>query len=215
MNPFEGQNASFTLSLLSTVAGGIADGITITLALCGGMWLADVPPATIVTAGCIVAFAVAFVMFTGSLLVEKDIRKDHSKQEIKEWNRVQKLLDEAGFSPEQKQQAICEWEKEKAEWEVVVQTKEARSLQRFRIWFTGTAYLVGGLIPATLIYLLRDDPYAFRVCLAVSFTCLITAGYIREKASHAPTIPGVLRTIGIAIAALGMAAAVSRLFIPS
>ena len=205
---------------------GMSDGLTVPFALAAGLSGAITSSNIVVTAGIAEIVAGSIAMGLGGFLAGKT-EADHYASELKrEYDEVERVPEEekfevkevfAGFGlSEQLQIEIAEeMAKDKDKWvdfmmryELGLEKPEANRASQSAITI-GLSYIIGGIIPLSPYFFIKDSQEALYYSCAITSVCLFVFGYFKSKVTGQPAFTGALKVLIIgalaAAAAFGMA----------
>ncbi|WP_426670765.1 VIT1/CCC1 transporter family protein [Mucilaginibacter sp. McL0603] len=205
---------------------GMSDGLTVPFALAAGLSGAITSSNIVVTAGIAEIVAGSIAMGLGGFLAGKT-ESDHYASELKrEYDEVERVPEEekfevkevfAGFGlSKQLQNEIAEeMAKDKDKWvdfmmryELGLEKPEANRASQSAITI-GLSYIIGGIIPLSPYFFIKDSQQALYYSCAITSVCLFVFGYFKSKVTGQPAFTGALKVLIIgalaAAAAFGMA----------
>jgi vacuolar iron transporter family protein len=205
---------------------GMSDGLTVPFALAAGLSGAITSSNIVVTAGIAEIVAGSIAMGLGGFLAGKT-EADHYASELKrEYDEVERVPEQeksevkevfAGFGlSEQLQDEVAEeMAKDKDKWvdfmmryELGLEKPEANRASQSAITI-GLSYIIGGIIPLSPYFLIKDSQQALYYSCAITSVCLFVFGYLKSKVTGQPAFTGALKVLIIgalaAAAAFGMA----------
>lgn len=205
---------------------GMSDGLTVPFALAAGLSGAITSSGIIVTAGIAEIVAGSIAMGLGGFLAGKT-ESDHYASELKrEYDEIERVPEQekmevkevfAGFGLSQKLQdeIANEMAKDKDAWvdfmmryELGLEKPEANRATQSAITI-GLSYIVGGIIPLSPYFFIRDSQQALYYSCAITSMCLFVFGYFKSKVTGQPAFIGAFKVLIIgalaAAAAFGMA----------
>lgn len=214
--------------ILRDIVIGMSDGLTVPFALAAGLSGAVHSNSIIVIAGLAEIAAGSIAMGLGGYLAGKT-ENDHYHSELKrEYDEVEKLPEKEkeevreffaglGLTEELQNQAVEEMTKDKDKW-VDFMMKYELGLdkpdpQRARksAFNIGASYIVGGLIPLSPYFFLKDGIEGLKISAAITLVCLFIFGYFKSRMTGINPIGGAIRVTIIGALAAGCAFAVARL----
>ena len=204
----------------------MSDGLTVPFALAAGLSGAITSSGIVVTAGIAEIVAGSIAMGLGGFLAGKT-EADHYNSELKrEYDEVERVPEQekmevrevfAGFGiSEHLQREIAEeMAKDKGAWvdfmmryELGLEKPEANRATKSAITI-GLSYIVGGIIPLSPYFFIRDSQQALYYSCAITSICLFVFGYFKSKVTGQPPLSGAFKVLVIgalaAAAAFGMA----------
>ena len=207
---------------------GMADGLTVPFALAAGLSGAVDSSTIIITAGIAEIAAGSIAMGLGGYLAgrtEVDYYESELKREYmevdefpeKEKAEVREVLEEFGVERHSSAQIVEEMAKDKDKWvkfmmrfELGLEKPDATRARKsaFNI---GAAYIVGGLVPLSPYFFIKDSQQALYISVAVTLVALFIFGFLKAKALGQPTVTGALKTTFIGALAAGVAYLLAKL----
>ncbi|MEP6846078.1 MAG: VIT1/CCC1 transporter family protein, partial [Panacibacter sp.] len=76
----------------------------------------------------------------------------------------------------------------------------------------GVSYAVGGIIPLSPYFFIKDSAEALQISVVATVICLFVFGYFKSKVTGVPVIAGALKVMLIGALAAGAAYGVASLF---
>ncbi|HZY39164.1 MAG TPA: VIT1/CCC1 transporter family protein [Mucilaginibacter sp.] len=201
---------------------GMSDGLTVPFALAAGLSGAGSTSGIVVTAGIAEIVAGSIAMGLGGFLAgrtEADHYKSELKREYEEVDRVpeqekaevKEVFAEFGLSPTLQHQIADEMAKDKDKWvdfmmryELGLEKPEANRATQSAVTI-GISYIVGGIIPLSPYFFIRESQTALYYSCAITMVCLFVFGYFKSKVTGQPVLTGALKVLFIG--ALAAAAA--------
>ncbi|HEY4111611.1 VIT1/CCC1 transporter family protein [Puia sp.] len=217
-------------AILTDIVIGMSDGLTVPFALAAGLSgaVGNNHLSLIWIAGIAEIAAGSIAMGLGGYLAGKT-EIDHYNSELKrEYDEVERLPEREkeevreffsglGLSRDVQEQAVEEMTRDRDKW-VDFMMKYELGLdkpdpQRARksAFNIGFSYIVGGLIPLSPYFFVRDGITGLRISAAITLCCLFIFGYFKSKFTDVNPIAGALRVMIIGALAAGCAFAVARL----
>ena len=207
---------------------GMADGLTVPFALAAGLSGAVDSSTIIITAGIAEIAAGSIAMGLGGYLAgrtEVDYYESELKREYmevdefpdKEKAEVREVLEEFGVARHSSAQIVEEMAKDKDKWvkfmmrfELGLEKPDATRARKsaFNI---GAAYIVGGLVPLSPYFFIKDSQQALYISVAVTLVALFIFGFLKAKALGQPTVTGAFKTAFIGALAAGVAYLLAKL----
>jgi vacuolar iron transporter family protein len=214
--------------LITDVVIGMSDGLTVPFALAAGLSGAVESTGLIVIAGMAEIAAGSIAMGLGGYLAGKT-ELDHYQSELKreyyevdnkrdiEIQETKEFFSNLGLSEETQQKAIEEVTKDKDRW-VNLMMKYELGLEKpdpkratksaFNI---GLSYVVGGLIPLSPYFFVKDGITGLKISSVITLICLFFFGYFKSKLTGVSPIGGAFRVMTIGAIAAGCAFAIAKL----
>jgi VIT1/CCC1 family predicted Fe2+/Mn2+ transporter len=214
--------------ILTDIVIGMSDGLTVPFALAAGLSGAVQSTSLIVIAGLAEIAAGSIAMGLGGYLAGKT-ESDHYHSELKrEYNEVETVPEKEkeevkeffsglGLSEEVQQQAVEEMTKDKNAWvdfmmkyELGLDKPDPKRARKsaFNI---GCSYIVGGLIPLSPYFFVKEGIEGLRISAVITLICLFIFGYFKSKLTGVNPFAGALRVMIIGALAAGCAFGVARL----
>ena len=214
--------------ILKDVVIGMADGLTVPFALAAGLSGAVKDVHLIVIAGIAEIAAGSIAMGLGGYLAGKT-ELDHYNSELKreydeiehlpevEKEEVREFFAGLGLSPDVQNQAVAELIKDKDRWadfmmkhELGLEKPDPKRARKsaFNI---GASYIVGGLIPLSPYFFVKDGISGLEISAVVTLLCLMVFGYFKSKLTGTPPWEGALKVAFIGAMAAGFAFAIAKL----
>ena len=214
--------------ILTDVVIGMSDGLTVPFALAAGLSGALDNTSLIVVAGLAEIAAGSIAMGLGGYLAGKT-EVDHYNSELKrEYDEVERLPEkerdevrtffaDLGLSPEIQEKAVVEMTKDKKVWVDFMMKHElgldkpdpARA--RKSALNIGLSYVVGGIIPLTPYFFLKDPLNALKISAIITLICLFIFGYFKSKITGMPPIAGAFKVMIIGAIAAACAFGIAKL----
>jgi VIT1/CCC1 family predicted Fe2+/Mn2+ transporter len=214
--------------ILTDIVIGMSDGLTVPFALAAGLSGAVQSTNLIVIAGLAEIAAGSIAMGLGGYLAGKT-ESDHYHSELKrEYNEVETVPEKEkeevkeffsglGLSEEVQQQAVEEMTKDKNAWvdfmmkyELGLDKPDPKRARKsaFNIGFS---YIVGGLIPLSPYFFVKEGIEGLRISAVITLICLFIFGYFKSKLTGVNPFAGAIRVMVIGALAAGCAFGVARL----
>ncbi|MBS1934672.1 MAG: VIT1/CCC1 transporter family protein [Bacteroidetes bacterium] len=214
--------------ILTDIVIGMSDGLTVPFALAAGLSGAVQNTSLIVIAGLAEIAAGSIAMGLGGYLAGKT-ESDHYNSELKrEYDEVEKVPEKEkeevkeffsglGLSEELQQQAVSEMTKDKHAWvdfmmkyELGLDKPDPKRARKsaFNI---GTSYIVGGLIPLSPYFFVKEGIEGLRISALITLICLFVFGYFKSKLTGVNPLAGAIRVMVIGAIAAGCAFGVAKL----
>jgi VIT1/CCC1 family predicted Fe2+/Mn2+ transporter len=216
-------------AILTDIVIGMSDGLTVPFALAAGLSGAVSPNHLnlIWIAGIAEIAAGSIAMGLGGYLAGRT-EVDHYNSELKreyeevrlvpdkEKEEVRDFFSNLGLSTEVQQQAVEEMTRDKDVW-VDFMMKYELGLDRpdpkrarksaFNI---GLSYIVGGLIPLSPYFFVKDGITGLKISAVITLVCLFIFGYFKSRVTGVNPLAGALRVMIIGALAASCAFAVAR-----
>ena len=214
--------------ILKDVVIGMADGLTVPFALAAGLSGAVKDVHLIVIAGIAEIAAGSIAMGLGGYLAGKT-ELDHYNSELKreydeiehlpevEKEEVREFFAGLGLSPDVQNQAVAELIKDKDRWadfmmkhELGLEKPDPKRARKsaFNI---GASYIVGGLIPLSPYFFVKDGISGLEISAVVTLLCLMVFGYFKSKLTGTPPWQGAFKVAFIGAIAAGFAFWIAKL----
>jgi len=216
--------------ILTDIVIGMSDGLTVPFALAAGLsgavgkdhlnliWIAGLAE---IAAGSI-------AMGLGGYLAGKT-EIDHYNAELKreydevervperERDEVKEFFSGLGLSQDVQDKAVEEMTKDKDKW-VDFMMKYELGLDkpdperaRKSAFNIGFSYIIGGLVPLSPYFFVRDGLTGLKVSAAITLCCLFVFGFFKSKLTGVRPLAGAIRVMVIGALAAGCAFAVAKL----
>jgi len=201
---------------------GMSDGLTVPFALAAGLSGAGSTSGIVVTAGIAEIVAGSIAMGLGGFLAGRT-EADHYKSELqREYDEVERVPEqekaevkevfaEFGLSPALQDQIANEMAKDKDRWvdfmmryELGLEKPQANRATQSAVTI-GISYIVGGVIPLSPYFFIRESQTALYYSCAITMVCLFVFGYFKSRVTGQPVFTGALKVL--VIGALAAAAA--------
>jgi VIT1/CCC1 family predicted Fe2+/Mn2+ transporter len=201
---------------------GMSDGLTVPFALAAGLSGTVSSSGIVVIAGIAEIVAGSIAMGLGGFLAGRT-EADHYKSELqREYDEVERVPEqekaevkevfaEFGLSPALQDQIANEMAKDKDRWvdfmmryELGLEKPEANRASQSAVTI-GISYIVGGVIPLSPYFFIRESQMALYYSCAITMVCLFVFGYFKSKVTGQPVFMGALKVLFIG--ALAAAAA--------
>jgi VIT1/CCC1 family predicted Fe2+/Mn2+ transporter len=215
-------------NLLRDIVIGMSDGLTVPFALAAGLSGAVDNTAVIVLAGVAEIAAGSIAMGLGGFLAGKT-EQDHYNSELKkeywevdnlpdkERDEVRGFFETLGLSKDVQDKATDELTKDKDRW-VAFMMKHELGLDkpdpkraRKSAFNIGFSYIVGGLVPLSPYFFVRDAVEALKISVVVTLICLFIFGFFKSRITGVNAWTGGLKVMMIGAAAAGAAFGIARL----
>ena len=214
--------------LLTDIVIGMSDGFTVPFALAAGLSGAVSSTNLIVIAGIAEIAAGSIAMGLGGYLAGKtemdhynsELQREYEEVELvphKEKEEVRVFFEQLGLSQEIQQQAVEEMTKDKEKWvnfmmkyELGLDKPDARRARKsaFNI---GMSYVVGGIIPLSPYFFVKDGATGLKISAVITLCCLFIFGYFKSRITGVNPWGGALRVTFIGAAAAACAFAIAKL----
>ncbi|MFI5136639.1 MAG: VIT1/CCC1 transporter family protein [Sphingobacteriales bacterium] len=207
---------------------GMSDGLTVPFALAAGLSGAVNSSGIVVTAGIAEIVAGSIAMGLGGFLAgrtEADHYNSELKREYEEIERVpeqekfevKEVFADFGLSPALQDQIAEEMAKDKDKWvdfmmryELGLEKPEANRATQSALTI-GISYIVGGIIPLSPYFFIRDSQKALYYSCAITMVCLFVFGYFKSKVTGQPAFSGALKVLFIGALAAAAAFVMAKL----
>jgi vacuolar iron transporter family protein len=214
--------------LLRDIVIGMSDGLTVPFALAAGLSGAVSATHIIVIAGIAEIAAGSIAMGLGGYLAGKT-EIDHYNSELKrEYNEVEKVpqkekeevkefFSNLGLSEVVQQQAVEEMTKDKEKWVDFMMKYELGldkpdvTRARKSAFNIGLSYIVGGIIPLSPYFFVKDGITGLQYSAVITLACLFIFGFFKSKMTGVNPWMGALRVALIGAAAAGCAFGIAKL----
>jgi vacuolar iron transporter family protein len=214
--------------ILTDIVIGMSDGLTVPFALAAGLSGAVQNTSLIVIAGIAEIAAGSIAMGLGGYLAGKT-ESDHYNSELqreydevervpeKEKEEVKEFFSGLGLSQEVQDQAVEEMTKDKHAWvdfmmkyELGLDKPDPKRARKsaFNI---GASYIVGGLIPLSPYFFVKEGIEGLRISAVITLICLFVFGYFKSKLTGVNPLAGAIRVMVIGAIAAGCAFGVAKL----
>lgn len=214
---------------LRDIVIGMSDGLTVPFALAAGLSGAVASSSIIVIAGIAEICAGSIAMGLGGYLAGQT-EQDHYKSELKreydevervpevEKQEVREFFEQIGLSKEVQDKATEEIAKDKKQWvdfmmkyELGLEEPDPKRAAKsaFNI---GLSYIVGGLIPLSPYFFIKDSTEALRISVIATLICLFVFGYFKCKVTGVNPFWGAIKVTLIGAIAAAAAFGVAKLF---
>ena len=214
--------------IITDVVIGMSDGLTVPFALAAGLSGAVESTGLIVIAGMAEIAAGSIAMGLGGYLAGRT-ELDHYQSELKreyyevdnkrdiEIQETKEFFSNLGLSEETQQKAIEEVTKDKDRWvnlmmkyELGLEKPDPRRATKsaFNI---GLSYVVGGLIPLSPYFFVKDGITGLKISAVITLICLFIFGYFKSKLTGVSPVGGAFRVMTIGAIAAGCAFAIAKL----
>jgi len=224
-HPEEHMSSSATLT---DIVIGMSDGLTVPFALAAGISGAVDGTGLIIVAGLAEIAAGSIAMGLGGYLAGKT-EVDHYNAELKrEYDEVEKLphiekqevkdfFSSLGLSEDVQDKAVEEVTKDKKKWVDLMMKYELGldmpdpNRARKSAFNISMSYIVGGLIPLSPYFFLKDSIEGLKISTVITLISLFVFGYFKSKVTGVNPIAGALRVMIIGAIAAGCAFGIARL----
>jgi len=214
--------------IITDVVIGMSDGLTVPFALAAGLSGAVQSTGLIIIAGMAEIAAGSIAMGLGGYLAGRT-ELDHYQSELKreyyevdnkrdiEIQETKEFFSNLGLSEETQQKAIEEVTKDKDRWvnlmmkyELGLEKPDPRRATKsaFNI---GLSYVVGGLIPLSPYFFVKDGITGLKISAVITLICLFIFGYFKSKLTGVSPVGGAFRVMTIGAIAAGCAFAIAKL----
>lgn len=214
--------------ILRDVVIGMSDGLTVPFALAAGLSGAVKDVNLIVIAGIAEIAAGSIAMGLGGYLAGKT-ELDHYNSELKreydeiehlpevEKEEVREFFEGLGLSRDIQNQAVEELTRDKDRWadfmmkhELGLEKPDPKRARRsaFNI---GISYIIGGMIPLSPYFFVKDGISGLKISAIVTLLCLMVFGYFKSKLTGTPPWQGAFKVAFIGAIAAGCAFWIAKL----
>jgi len=208
---------------------GMSDGLTVPFALAAGLSGAHVATSVVVLAGLAEIAAGSIAMGLGGYLAART-DAEHYQNELqreiretrelpaKETAEVEEVFEGFGLTPEQVHPIIATITADEKRWvdfmmKFELNLEQPDPSRAVRSASTiGISYIVGGLIPLTPYFAVRDLSTALAASVAVTLTALFVFGGVKARFTGIPVWRGGLQTVMIGGLAAAAAFSIAGLF---
>jgi vacuolar iron transporter family protein len=214
--------------VISDIVIGMSDGLTVPFALAAGLSGAVASSSLVVTAGIAEIVAGSIAMGLGGYLAgrtEADHYSSERRREVaevesvpeKEKEEVREVFADMGISPALQITIADELAKDKVKWvdfmmKYELGLDEPDPNRATKSAFTiGLSYVVGGLIPLTPYFLIKDPHGALLYSAGITLICLFVFGYFKSKVTGQPPVGGAFKVMLIGALAAAAAFGIARL----
>jgi VIT1/CCC1 family predicted Fe2+/Mn2+ transporter len=207
---------------------GMSDGLTVPFALAAGLSGAVSSSTLVVTAGIAEIVAGSIAMGLGGYLAGKT-EMDHYHSELKrEYDEVERVPEQEkmevkevfanfGLSEDLQTQIADELAKDKKQWvdfmmryELGLEEPNPNRASRSALTI-GVSYIVGGIIPLSPYFFIKDAQSALAYSCVVTIICLFIFGFFKSKMTGQPALMGALKVVVIGALAAGAAFMMAKL----
>lgn len=214
---------------LRDIVIGMSDGLTVPFALAAGLSGAIVNSNIVIIAGIAEIAAGSIAMGLGGYLAGKT-EQDHYKSEVKrEYYEVDNLrhleiaetkefFANLGLSEEIQQQATEELAQDKDRWvdfmmkyELGLEKPDPKRATKSALNI-GLSYIVGGIIPLTPYFFIKDSLQALELSCIITLICLFIFGYFKSKITGVNPWWGAIKVTLIGAIAAAAAFGVAKIF---
>ncbi|MBS1580423.1 MAG: VIT1/CCC1 transporter family protein [Bacteroidetes bacterium] len=214
--------------ILKDIVIGMSDGLTVPFALAAGLSGAVSSTNVIVIAGIAEIAAGSIAMGLGGYLAGKTEQDHYTSEEKNEYwevdNKTDVEIEEVrnvfanwGLSKEVQTQATNEIIKDKDRW-VAFMMKHELGLEkpdpkraRKSAFNIGASYIVGGFIPLTPYFFIKEPYNALKFSVIITLICLYIFGFFKSKLTGVNTWVGGLKVMLIGALAAGAAFGIAKL----
>lgn len=215
--------------VLRDIVIGMSDGLTVPFALAAGLSGAVANSPIIVIAGIAEIAAGSIAMGLGGYLAgqtEQDHYASELKREYDEVDRVpevekQEVRDffkQIGLSEEVQHKASEEIAKDKKQWvdfmmkyELGLEKPDPKRAGKSALNI-GVSYIVGGIIPLSPYFFIKNSTEALRISVIATLVCLFVFGYFKSKMTGVHAFWGAIKVTLIGAIAAAAAFGVAKLF---
>jgi len=215
-------------ALLTDIVIGMSDGLTVPFALAAGLTGAVTHPGIIIIAGIAEIAAGSIAMGLGGYLAgkteqdhyEKELRTEYEEIETKtevEKEEVRIVFRNWGLSPALQEQAMEELIQDKDRWVEFMMKHElgldkpdpARA--RKSAFNIGMSYVVGGLIPLSPYFFVKNTVTGLEISAVITLICLFVFGFFKSRMTGVPALPGAFKVMLTGAVAAAAAFAIAKL----
>jgi VIT1/CCC1 family predicted Fe2+/Mn2+ transporter len=218
--------------LLKDIVIGMSDGLTVPFALAAGMVSAVKNVAIdqtrlIILAGVAEIAAGSIAMGLGGYLAGKTESDHYESEERREYYEVdhlpevekaevKQLFEEWGLSEDVQEKAVAELTKDKDKWVSFMMrhelglSKPDPARARKSAFNIGASYVVGGLIPLSPYFFVKEALYGLELSVIITLVCLFIFGYFKSKLTGINPWTGGLKVMFIGAAAAATAFFIAR-----
>jgi VIT1/CCC1 family predicted Fe2+/Mn2+ transporter len=210
---------------------GMSDGLTVPFALAAGLSGAVNNSGIVVTAGIAEIVAGSIAMGLGGFLAGRT-EADHYASELqREYDEVERVPEQEkkevmevfadfGLSVKLQQEVADEMAKDTDKWvdfmmryELGLEKPQDNRATQSAVTI-GISYIVGGIIPLSPYFFIKNSQMALYYSVVVTMICLFVFGYFKSKVTGQPPFSGAIKVLLIgalaAAAAFGIAKWVNR-----
>jgi vacuolar iron transporter family protein len=223
------ENHLTSSDFLRDVVIGMSDGLTVPFALAAGLSGAVDKSSIIVIAGIAEIAAGSIAMGLGGYLSGKTEQDHYANEEKREHYEVENLrereLEETkeffaniGLSKALQEQATEEISKDKNRWvdfmmkyELGLDKPDPKRASKSALNI-GLSYIVGGIIPLSPYFFIKDSTEALKYSVIATLFCLFIFGYFKSKMTGVNPLLGAIRVMLIGALAAGAAYGIAKLF---
>jgi predicted membrane protein (TIGR00267 family) len=207
---------------------GMSDGLTVPFALAAGLSGAVNSSGIVVTAGIAEIVAGSIAMGLGGFLAGRT-EADHYNSELqREYEEVERVPEQEKFEVKQvfadfglsdhlQDEIAEEMAKDKDRWvdfmmryELGLEKPLANRATQSAVTI-GISYIVGGIIPLSPYFFVRDSQHALYYSCAITMVCLFVFGYFKSKVTGQPAISGAFKVLIIGALAATAAFVMAKL----
>lgn len=214
--------------VLTDIVIGMSDGLTVPFALAAGLSGAVDNTSIIVLAGIAEIAAGSIAMGLGGYLAGKT-ELDHYNAEVKrEYDEVEAVPDKErqevkdffaslGLSEEIQNKAVLELTVDKKQWVDFMMKYELNldkpdpKRARKSAMNIGFSYIVGGIIPLSPYFFIRNSVHALQISIIVTLCCLFIFGFFKSKLTGVKPVWGGIQIMLIGAAAAAAAFGIAKL----
>ena len=214
--------------LLTDIVIGMSDGLTVPFALAAGLSGAVSTTSLIVIAGIAEIAAGSIAMGLGGYLAGKteidhynsELKREYDEVETvpqKEKEEVKEFFQNLGLSEDVQQQAVEEMTKDKEKWVNFMMKYELgldkpdEKRARKSAFNIGVSYIVGGIIPLSPYFFIKDGTEGLKISAVITLCCLFIFGFFKSKITGVNPWWGGLRVAFIGAAAAACAFGIAKL----
>jgi predicted membrane protein (TIGR00267 family) len=207
---------------------GMSDGLTVPFALAAGLSGAVNSSGIVVMAGIAEIVAGSIAMGLGGFLAGRT-EADHYASELqREYDEVERVPEQekqevkevfAGFglSERLQQEVADEMAKDTDKWvdfmmryELGLEKPQANRASQSAVTI-GLSYIVGGIIPLSPYFFIKESQMALYYSCAITMACLFVFGYFKSRVTGQPAVSGAFKVLIIGALAAAAAFFMARL----
>ena len=215
--------------VLRDIVIGMSDGLTVPFALAAGLSGVVANSTIIVIAGIAEIAAGSIAMGLGGYLAGQT-EQDHYNSELKrEYDEVERVPEiekqevrdffkQIGLGEEVQHKATEEIAKDKKQWvdfmmkyELGLEEPDPKRAGKSALNI-GVSYIVGGIIPLSPYFFIKNSTEALRISVIATLVCLFVFGYFKSKMTGVPPFWGAIKVTLIGAIAAAAAFGVAKLF---
>ncbi|MBW4888880.1 VIT1/CCC1 transporter family protein [Mucilaginibacter sp. HMF5004] len=207
---------------------GMSDGLTVPFALAAGLSGAVNSSTIVVTAGIAEIVAGSIAMGLGGFLAGKTEADHYNSELAREYAEVERIPEQEkaevkevfadfGLSEHLQNEIADEMAKDKDKWvdfmmryELGLEKPEANRATQSAITI-GVSYIVGGIIPLSPYFFIKNSEEALYYSCGVTLICLFVFGFFKSKVTGQPPVWGAIKVVIIGALAAIAAFAVAKM----